>query len=120
MSRRCGAPFRRLGNSRLLEHAAIAFEMAAISDEPHRRPKRRLRARHDRNAVPLFERLGHAERAQAPAGDQQAFRPRRLGTDLVAERDDILLALVARIAEAEETESLERQHLEAVRVKKAS
>src|SRR6266498_5057248 len=78
------------------------------------------RRRHTRCGRDWSSDVCSSDLAQAPAGDQQAFRLRRLGTDLVAERDDILLALAAGIAEAEETESLERQHLEAVRGEKAS
>ena len=63
--------------------------------------------------------LRHAERAQAAAGDQQALGRRRLAADLGAERDDVVLALLARLAEAEQAEALERQHLEALRLEEA-
>jgi hypothetical protein len=92
--------------------------MTALADEPQRRPKRGLRARDDRNAVALFERLRHPQCAQAAAGNQQAFRRRRFGADLGAEPDNVRFALGIGLAEAEQAETLERQHLEALRGEK--
>src|SRR6266508_1915834 len=106
------------GDYRLIEQPAAAGDMAALADQPHGGPKRRLRAGDHRNAVAILQRLRHAERAQAAAGDQQALRPRRVGADLGAERDDVGLALLARLAEAEQAEPLESQHLETLRLEK--
>src|SRR5262245_45688590 len=99
----------------MLQKTTSAGDVAALADEPQRRPECRLRARHHRNAVARLERLGDAQGAQAPAGNQQALRSRRLATGLGAERDDVRLALAAGLAEAEQAEALERQHVEALR-----
>src|SRR5262249_41673055 len=85
----------RLRVVRLREQAAVARQMAAVAGKPHRRPECGLRARHHRNAVARFQRLGDIERAQASARDQQALRTGRVSTNFVAERDDIILALAA-------------------------
>ena len=61
----------------------------------------------------LLDRLGAAERQQAAAGDQHRIGAARLLDGLAAELDDVLLALLARLAEAEQAEALQRQHLEA-------
>src|SRR5262245_45270205 len=54
-------PSMHRGDCRLLEQPPAARDMAALADEPQRRPKRRLRARDDGNAVARFERLRHVQ-----------------------------------------------------------
>src|SRR5262245_53965219 len=90
--------------------------MSALADQPQRRPECRLGAGDNRDPELVLERLGDAERAQAAAGNQQAFGARCLAADLGAERDDIRLAFAARLAEAEQAEARERQHVEAFRL----
>src|SRR5712691_3679204 len=104
---------------RLLQQPPAAGDVTTLADEPHGRPERRLRARNHRNAVAVFQRLRHAEGAQAAAGDQQAFGPGRLAAGAGGERDDVGFALLARLAEPEQAETVERQHLEVVRLEKA-
>ncbi len=61
----------------------------------------------------LLDRLGAAERQQPAAGDQHGVGAARFLDRLAAQFDDILLALFAGLAEAEQAEALQRQHLEA-------
>src|SRR5262249_6550635 len=97
---------------RLFQQLATSRHPPAFADEPHGGPERRRRAGHDRQAMTVLERLGDAERAQASAGDQNAFGLRRLRHRLAAERDDVGLAFAARPAELEDVETFKRRGLD--------
>ena len=99
---------------RLLEQPAVAGDLAALADEPHRGPERRRASTTRPGCRALFERFGDAERAQAAAGDQDALGIAGVGDRAVAERDDVGLALVAGPPNSE-IEAFEREHLEAGR-----
>src|SRR5579884_2890983 len=88
----------------LLEQPAVAFNAAALANEPHRGPECRRGGRDHRNAMAGFERRGNAERAQAAAGDQNGFRAGSARHRPVAEFNDFGLALLARPTEVEQIE----------------
>src|SRR5258707_14260675 len=72
---------------RLCQQPAITGNTAAFADQPHRRPERRGGRRHHRNAMTVLKRLGHLERAQSAAGDQNAFGAVGVGDRAVPQRN---------------------------------
>ena len=98
------------GRRRLFKQAASPGHVSALAHQPHGGPERCLRAGDDRKAAALFERFGDTKRAQTAAGDQDAFGVLRSRHRFLGKRDNIGLALTARLAEAQKIEALERQH----------
>ena len=107
------------GAARLLQQPAAAGDMAALADEPHRRPERRLRARHHRNAMALLERLATPSVRKPPQEISRPSAPAPAAQTLAPSAMMSASLLLAGLAEAEQAEALERQHLEALRLEKA-
>src|SRR5215211_7294201 len=105
------------GGRRLFEQPATPRDPPALADQPHGRPERRRRAGDHRDAATLFQRLRYRERAQTATRDEDAFGVLRIRRRFLAERDDVGLALAARLAESQNVEALERQHLASGRLK---
>src|SRR3954447_11545598 len=58
---------------RLLQHTAIAGNLAGFAHQAEPRPERRLGRGDHRQAAALLDRLGAVESAQSAAGDQHAI-----------------------------------------------